>query len=125
MESDPRNLKQPDQIFRGFRIATFASSDTAYGQRHDCTLATTNGIIDWILPNDDLPELSKLSELSESVKIIEGDGRWLTPGLIDCHTHLVYGGNRANEWEMRLAGSSYEEIARAGGGILSSGRAIK
>ena len=52
-------------------------------------------------------------------------GRWITPGLIDCHTHLVHGGDRAREFEMRLAGSSYEEIARAGGGILSTVRATR
>ncbi len=53
------------------------------------------------------------------------DGRWITPGLIDCHTHLVYGGNRAREFEQRLAGASYEEIARAGGGIVSTVRATR
>ena len=51
---------------------------------------------------------------------IDCEGRWITPGLIDCHTHLVYAGNRAHEFEMRLSGASYEEIARAGGGILST-----
>jgi imidazolonepropionase len=53
------------------------------------------------------------------------DGRWITPGLIDCHTHLVYGGDRAHEFELRLAGASYEEIARAGGGILSTVKATR
>lgn len=53
-------------------------------------------------------------------QVIDCEGRWITPALIDCHTHLVYGGNRAREFEMRLAGASYEEIARAGGGIASS-----
>src|SRR5262249_55147105 len=53
------------------------------------------------------------------------DGRWVTPGLIDCHTHLVYAGERAHEFELRLAGASYEEIARAGGGIVSTGRATR
>ena len=51
-------------------------------------------------------------------EIIDCEGRWVTPGLIDCHTHLVHAGNRAREFEMRLAGASYEEIARAGGGIV-------
>ena len=51
---------------------------------------------------------------------IDCEGRWITPGLIDCHTHLVYGGNRAHEFELRLQGASYEEIARAGGGIVST-----
>jgi imidazolonepropionase len=53
------------------------------------------------------------------------DGRWITPGLIDCHTHLVYAGDRAHEFELRLAGASYEEIARAGGGILSTVKATR
>ena len=56
---------------------------------------------------------------------IDCDGRWITPGLIDCHTHLVYGGNRAHEFEQRLAGASYEEIARAGGGIVSTVKATR
>ena len=53
------------------------------------------------------------------------DGRWITPGLIDCHTHLVYAGDRAHEFELRLAGASYEEIARAGGGIVSTVKATR
>ena len=53
------------------------------------------------------------------------EGRWITPGLIDCHTHLVYAGNRAGEFELRLRGASYEEIARAGGGIVSSVKALR
>ena len=53
------------------------------------------------------------------------EGRWVTPGLVDCHTHLVYAGDRAHEFELRLAGASYEEIARAGGGILSTVRAVR
>ena len=52
-------------------------------------------------------------------------GAWVTPGLIDCHTHLVFGGNRAHEWEMRAKGATYEDIARAGGGILSTVRATR
>jgi len=58
-------------------------------------------------------------------EVIACDGRWITPGLIDCHTHLVYAGNRAGEFEQRLEGASYEEIARAGGGILSTMRATR
>ena len=56
---------------------------------------------------------------------IDCAGRWITPGLIDCHTHLVYAGDRAHEFELRLAGASYEEIARAGGGIVSTMRATR
>jgi len=63
----------------------------------------------------DLPPVNNLTE-----HYIDLEGRWITPALTDCHTHLVYGGHRAREFEMRLEGASYEEIARAGGGILSS-----
>ncbi len=58
-------------------------------------------------------------------EVVDCEGRWVTPGLIDCHTHLVHAGNRAREFEMRLAGASYEEIARAGGGIVSSVRQVR
>lgn len=60
-----------------------------------------------------------------SAEVIDCEGRWVTPGLIDCHTHLVHAGNRAREFEMRLSGASYEEIARAGGGIVSSVRQVR
>jgi len=56
---------------------------------------------------------------------LDGEGRWMSPGLIDCHTHLVYAGNRANEFEQRLQGVSYADIARAGGGIVSTVRATR
>jgi len=61
----------------------------------------------------------------EAAETVDCEGRWITPGLIDCHTHLVHAGNRAKEFELRLAGASYEEIARAGGGILSTMRATR
>jgi imidazolonepropionase len=61
----------------------------------------------------------------DPVRRIDCEGRWITPGLIDCHTHLVHGGDRSHEFELRLAGASYEEIARAGGGIVSTMKATR
>jgi imidazolonepropionase len=61
----------------------------------------------------------------ERAEVVDCDGRWITPGLVDCHTHLVFAGSRAHEFELRLAGASYEEIARAGGGIVSTVKAVR
>ncbi len=76
-------------------------------------LAIAGGKICWLGKEEHLPMASITRE-------IDGEGAWVTPGLIDCHTHLVYAGNRASEFEMRLHGASYESIARSGGGILST-----
>ena len=124
------DLQPPEKLFHGFRIATMAVSGTvlfnsqsgsnfklpesAYGLLERHTVGVTEGTIEWILPDKELPEFDA------SVGRIDGQGRLMTPGLVDCHTHLVYAGNRAFEWESRLNGVSYEEIARRGGGILSS-----
>src|SRR5687768_9979906 len=62
---------------------------------------------------------------SQAGEVIDCEGRWITPGLIDCHTHLVHAGDRAREFELRLAGASYEQIAREGGGILTTMRAVR
>src|SRR5208283_728960 len=71
-------------------------------------------------PEDELPAAWR-----STAKVVDCEGRWITPGLIDCHTHLVYGGDRAQEFEMRLAGASYREIAESGGGVLSTVRATR
>ena len=76
-------------------------------------VAARDGRILFAGADNDAPDL-------DAAEIIDCDGRWITPGLIDCHTHLVYGGDRAHEFELRLEGASYEELARAGGGILST-----
>ncbi len=107
-------ISKPQSVFVNFRVATMCESAEPYGAMHDIAIGVADGSIQWIIPH------SKLSEFGEGVVFIDGQNRWLTPGLIDCHTHLVYGGNRAAEWEMRLRGVPYEEIARQGGGILSS-----
>ena len=80
-----------------------------------------NGRIAWAGPQSELPENAR----ERARQVHDLDGLWITPGLIDCHTHLVYAGNRAREFEMRLNGATYEEIARAGGGILSTVKAVR
>jgi imidazolonepropionase len=80
-------------------------------------IAVREGRIVWIGRDDDLP--------ASDAPVTDCEGRWVTPGLIDCHTHLVYASNRAREFELRLEGASYEEIARAGGGIASSVRHLR
>ncbi|MFC4350419.1 imidazolonepropionase [Fodinicurvata halophila] len=90
-----------------------------YGLIENGALALQNGRIAWVGPADALP--SAWQELPQEAL----GGRLVTPGLIDCHTHLVYGGDRAREFEMRLEGASYEEVAKAGGGILSTMEATR
>ncbi|MGL5362337.1 MAG: imidazolonepropionase [Bosea sp. (in: a-proteobacteria)] len=85
----------------------------------DAAIASVDGKIAFAGPAADLPTGWDARER------IGCEGRWITPGLIDCHTHLVYGGDRAHEFELRLAGASYEEIARAGGGIVSTVKATR
>jgi len=92
----------------------------SYGEVTQAALAISHGKIAWLGKESDLPESVLETAQDTKLEVIDGKGQWLTPGLIDCHTHLVYGGNRANEFEMRLQGKSYEEIAAAGGGIAST-----
>ncbi|MEN9864516.1 MAG: imidazolonepropionase, partial [Pseudomonadota bacterium] len=94
-------------------------SDSGYGEIRDAALAVANGRIAWLGPKSDLP-----AGASANFEL-DGAGAWLTPGLIDCHSHIVYAGNRSDEFEARLGGVSYEEIARAGGGIASTVRATR
>ena len=109
-----------DSLWVNVRLATMAcGAADGYGAIRDGALAVRNGRIAWIGPRSALP-----AGLSAAVEH-NGDGRWLTPGLIDCHTHIVYAGNRSDEFEARLDGATYEEIARRGGGILSTVRATR
>ncbi len=87
-----------------------------YGAIRDGAIGITAGRIEWVGPRDDLSATPE----SLATEVLDAERAWVTPGLVDCHTHLVYGGNRAAEFEMRLNGASYEEIARAGGGIVST-----
>lgn len=108
-----------DLLLTDARIATLESGAAPYGEIEGlAALAVRDGRIAWIGAESELPA----SEATETRSL---HGRWLTPALIDCHTHLVFGGDRAAEFEQRLQGVSYEEIARAGGGIMSTVRATR
>jgi imidazolonepropionase len=85
-----------------------------YGLRPDSAIWVKDGRIEWLGAMGDIPVESNAEER------LDLRGRLVTPGLVDCHTHIIYGGNRAHEFELRLNGASYEEIAKEGGGILST-----
>src|SRR5262245_48125552 len=106
-----------DTVWLDARLTTMAGAVLGIIERG--ALAATDGRIAFAGAMADLPHGW---DAKERVAL---DGRWITPGLIDCHTHLVYAGDRAHEFELRLAGDSYEEIARAGGGIVSTVRATR
>mgnify|MGYP003637805357 CR=1 FL=1 len=106
-------------VFVDLNAATMVESHDAYGLVADAAIAVVDGLIDWVGPALDLP--AAYSDLPHT----NLGGRFVTPGLIDCHTHIVHGGDRAVEFEMRLNGASYEEVARAGGGIVSTVEATR
>jgi imidazolonepropionase len=108
-----------DRVWRGGRLATLSRAAPGLGLIEDGAVACTGGRITYVGPSMALPPRWSARE------VIELQGRLVTPGLIDCHTHLVFGGDRSGEFEQRLAGASYEEIARAGGGIVSTMRATR
>jgi len=108
------------RVWINARLATIDPAVAApYGALAEHAIGVRNGKIAAIAPMDKLPENLGAAE------VIDAGGAWITPGLVDCHTHLVYGGNRSREIEMRRSGVSYEEIARRGGGILSTVRATR
>ena len=104
-----------DALWINAHLATM-TPDRPYGGIGDAALAVSGGKIAWLGEMKNLPP----EILSGAKQVFDVKGGWMTPGLIDCHTHLVYGGNRAREFEMRLQGVSYEEIARQGRGIRST-----
>ena len=105
-----------DTVWHNATIATMCTGGNAFGLLEKAAIATCGDRIAWVGPEADMPQES----LNDCTKRVDCAGQLITPGLIDCHTHLVYGGNRAKEFEMRLNGASYEEIAKAGGGIVST-----
>ena len=102
-------------------LATMEAGGGLYGGLEEGALGIDEGRLSWVGRMSDLPGRPE----ALAAEVHDAGARWITPGLIDCHTHLIYGGNRAREFEMRLEGASYEEIARAGGGIVSTVKATR
>ncbi|WP_392353346.1 imidazolonepropionase [Brevundimonas sp. LF-1] len=97
-----------DRLITACHVATMTEGGAPYGAIEDAAILIQDGRIAWVGPRADLP-------VHKAVETDSLCGRWVTPGLIDCHTHLVFGGDRSGEFERRLEGATYEEIARAGG----------
>ena len=108
-----------DTIWLDARLATLEPGRPGLGVIERGAVAAKDGRIAFAGPAAELPAGW------DAGNRVGLDGRWVTPGLIDCHTHLVYAGDRAHEFELRLAGASYEDIARAGGGIVSTVKATR
>lgn len=110
-------MEQFSQVWLDINIATMQGGSGDYGIIEDGAIGVKDQEIVWIGRRSELPSFDPLT-----TPVHKGFGAWVTPGLIDCHTHLVFGGSRAQEFEQRLQGVSYQEIARHGGGILSTVR---
>ena len=104
-----------DSLWINAHLATMTPS-APYGIIENGALAVSGHKITWIGQRHEMPPTLE----SNAAEVYDAEGGWITPGLIDCHTHLVYGGSRAREFELRLQGATYEEIARQGGGIRST-----
>lgn len=109
------NHEKVDSLWINVNLATMTES-VPYGMVKDGALVVREGKIDWLGKRIDLSADLE----SQAAEVIDGQNAWITPGLVDCHTHLVYAGSRAREFELRLQGATYEEIARQGGGIRST-----
>jgi len=105
-----------DRLWKHARLATMTGD--LMGVIEQGMVASRDGLILYAGPAAEAPSF-------EAAEVTDCEGRWITPGLIDCHTHLVFGGDRSREFELRLEGASYEEIARAGGGIVSTMKATR
>jgi imidazolonepropionase len=119
IQSGVRGPKHFRRLWRNARLATVAADSVGLGLVEDAAIACCADKIDFVGPVSALPADWRADE------VIDCAGRLITPGLVDCHTHLVYAGDRATEFERRLNGESYESIARSGGGIVSTVRATR
>lgn len=120
-QANPHPAVSADGCWHNLRLAPqlYVSEVADIPEGTLACIVVQQGRMVWVGPQDAMPAQY------QALPRHDGAGRLVTPGLIDCHTHLVYGGERANEFAMRLAGASYEEVARAGGGIVSSVRATR
>ncbi|MCC3861991.1 imidazolonepropionase [Pseudemcibacter aquimaris] len=107
-----------DKIWTNVNLITMQDNGHAYGLMENVSMVIEHDYIAWIGPEEEIPN-------HYDYEMESTDGDYMTPGLIDCHTHLIYGGNRIDEFELRLKGASYEEIAKSGGGILSTVNATR
>ena len=111
---------QVDSLWTGVHLATMSDAEaTKFGEVRDAALAVRDGRIAWLGRHAELPRDLRAE------RTVDGAGAWITPGLFDCHTHIVFAGNRSDEFEARLHGATYAEIAERGGGILSTVRATR
>jgi imidazolonepropionase len=115
-----RELRTGIRVWCNARLATLAADRPGLGIIERGAVAIKDGRIAYAGPEADMP--ARWRGVGQN---IDCEGRWITPGLIDCHTHLVHAGDRAHEFELRLQGATYEEVARAGGGIVSSVKALR
>ncbi len=107
-----------DRLLTDLNVATMNPASTGLGIMANAAIAIDRGRIAWVGPEANLPPVMRNAARHDGL-----DGRWVTPGLIDCHTHLVFAGDRSSEFERRIAGESYADIAKSGGGIASTVKA--
>lgn len=120
MHSSRSQSSAPTRIWSNARLATMSPELEGLGIVERGAIAVQGERMMYVGPESNIP-----ASLAEVAERIDCEGRWITPGLIDCHTHLVWAGNRAHEFELRLAGATYEEVARAGGGIVSTVKQVR
>lgn len=119
--SETTSPAQPVRVWRNARLATLNPTLPDLGAVEGGAIITVGDRIAFVGSENDLPG----DLVAGADEVVDLEGRWVTPGLVDCHTHLVHAGNRAAEFEQRLLGVSYEEISRSGGGIIASVRALR